>query len=81
MKIQVRYFHSVAKLMEVNSEFIELPDGSRVADLAISLSSRETRLVSIAPSLLFAVNSEHALRDTMLRDGDEVALMPPFSGG
>jgi molybdopterin converting factor small subunit len=32
-------------------------------------------------SLLLAVNAEFATRDTLLSDGDEIALMPPVQGG
>ena len=32
-------------------------------------------------SLLISVNQEFATKDTLVKDGDEVALLPPFSGG
>jgi molybdopterin converting factor small subunit len=41
----------------------------------------EPRLAALPPEALFAVNQAFAGRDCPLRDGDEVALMPPVSGG
>ncbi|MBI3399285.1 MAG: MoaD/ThiS family protein [Deltaproteobacteria bacterium] len=32
-------------------------------------------------SVMISVNQEFATKDTMIKDGDEVALLPPFSGG
>jgi molybdopterin synthase catalytic subunit len=43
--------------------------------------TRFPRLLSIGGALLFAVNQEIAKDSTPLRDGDEVAFMPPVSGG
>jgi len=39
------------------------------------------RLAKLPQEALFAVNQAFAMRDTALADGDEVALMPPVSGG
>jgi molybdopterin synthase catalytic subunit len=41
----------------------------------------DPRLAGLPGDALLAVNQAFAGRDTMLRDGDEVALMPPVSGG
>ncbi len=42
---------------------------------------REKYLKGIVGSLIFAVNEEQAGPETDVKDGDEVAIMPPFSGG
>jgi molybdopterin synthase catalytic subunit len=54
----------------------ELEDVARVADVWPRL-----RLGDEPGGLLYAVNREYADRDRELRDGDEVALIPPVSGG
>jgi molybdopterin synthase catalytic subunit/molybdopterin converting factor small subunit len=54
----------------------ELEDVARVADVWPRLE-----LGDEPPGLLYAVNREYADRDFELRDGDEVALIPPVSGG
>ena len=55
---------------------LELPDGAVVADVYPTLS-----LGDEPPGLLFAVNRAYAARDARLGPGDEVALIPPVSGG
>jgi molybdopterin converting factor small subunit len=57
---------------------LELPLPSP-ATLAALLA--EPRLAALPPDALFAVNQAFAGREAVLRDGDEVALMPPVSGG
>ena len=55
---------------------MELPDGARVADVWAALA-----LGDLPSGLLYAVNREYAAPDRTLDDGDEVALIPPVSGG
>lgn len=58
----------------------EIGAGADVADLRASLAERFPRLSALA-SLRFAVNSEYAGEDLPLKENDEVALIPPVSGG
>jgi molybdopterin converting factor subunit 1 len=81
MKVTVRYFQSLRRSMGTSSETVLLPDGANLGNLIEQLDQRNGELSRLAPSLLFAVNQEHAGRDSPLADGDEVAIMPPFSGG
>ena len=60
---------------------LELPVGASVGDLARSLVRRYPRLPQAAESLVVAVNQEYQAHDHVLGDGDEVALIPPVSGG
>ena len=41
----------------------------------------DPRLAGLPPEALLAVNATFANRDAVLKDGDDVALMPPVSGG
>ncbi len=74
MTVRVLFFGSVAE---------RLGRGSAEAEPGITLSElvRRTGCADMQP-LLLAVNQEQ-IRDTeyVVKDGDEVALMPPFSGG
>lgn len=54
---------------------VELPDGANVASAATAIGADERDLFAVL------VNGERADAGTMLREGDEVTLMPPFSGG
>ncbi|MBI5917637.1 MAG: MoaD/ThiS family protein [Bacteroidetes bacterium] len=58
----------------------EIGDGVNVAGLRALLAERFPRLSALA-SLRFAVNSEYAREDLALQENDEVALIPPVSGG
>jgi molybdopterin synthase catalytic subunit len=63
---------------------LRIPDGpSTVGELLREVSSRYPALSEIISGgrLLISVNEEFAKQDTPLKDGDEVGLMPPFSGG
>jgi molybdopterin synthase catalytic subunit len=60
---------------------VELPDSATVAD-AINAVARLPGLAALAQgSARMAVNREYATPDTLLRAGDELALIPPVSGG
>jgi len=59
---------------------VPLADGNRVGDLLLQLQQQYPRLADIR-SLLIAVNGEYAEPDMVINSRDEVALIPPVSGG
>jgi molybdopterin synthase catalytic subunit len=63
------------------SETIDIPDGSRLATLLDHYESRTPKLKQFASCLAMSINREYASADEKLKDGDEVALLPPVSGG
>ena len=81
MKVRLLHFASFRDAAGRDEELRELPDGTRVTELWAVLA-REVPLFSRFPSMPpAAVNREYARRDTVLRDGDEVAFLPPVAGG
>lgn len=60
---------------------VALPEGSTVDALFSELSGRGGDWSSLVRSAAVAVNRKYAARDTVLRMGDEVALIPPVAGG
>ena len=60
---------------------MEMPEGSSVSDLIIKLSGRYPLLSSAPGKLVIAVNYEYVDHTYCLTEGDEVALIPPVSGG
>ena len=58
-----------------------MPSGSCVSDLTNELLQRFPDLLTDGASLVTAVNAEYANAEAQLKDGDEVALIPPVSGG
>lgn len=60
---------------------MELPSGATVAALMAELGSAYPPLRSLVTNTMVAVNQEYAEPGLPLHDGDEVALIPPVSGG
>jgi molybdopterin converting factor subunit 1 len=60
---------------------VELPEGARVADLVARLREERGGLSSLPASPVVAVNMDYAPLATPLREGDEVAFIPPVAGG
>ncbi|MBO0934063.1 molybdopterin converting factor subunit 1 [Fibrella aquatilis] len=67
-------------LVGQNRVAVQLPANSRVADLMTTLHEQYPALAGIQ-SILVAVNSEYADTDQLLNPSDEIALIPPVSGG
>ncbi len=78
--VSVLLFGITKDIVGQSSLVLPLPDGGRVADLLAILHQQYPRLGGIK-SLLVAVNSEYAETDTLLSPTDEIALIPPVSGG
>ena len=72
--IMVKAFARYRALLGFSEQ--ELPAAPPLGDLLL-----DARLAPLPPEALLAVNQSFADRATALADGDEVALMPPVSGG
>lgn len=82
MKIKVLYFASLkVAIGGVSSEWLELPEGATVGDVVREATRLHPEVQGFSGSLLTAHNQQWAPMETPLADGDEVALMPPVSGG
>jgi molybdopterin converting factor subunit 1 len=77
--VHVRLFASYREAAGTNRLETTLPTGTRVSDLLETLSTRIASLHSTHG--LVAVNHEYVNPDAVLHDEDEVALIPPVSGG
>ncbi len=79
MNVQVRLFAAYREAVGTNRVDVALPAGARVSELLDRLTAEHPKL---SPSSgMVAVNQEYVGPDYALRDGDEVALIPPVSGG
>jgi molybdopterin synthase catalytic subunit len=81
MKVTVRLFASVAEAAGFREMSMELPAGATVDALLVDIVMRCPALRRHAGIARIAVNREYAPRSHPLHDGDEVALIPPISGG
>ena len=76
MKVSARLFAGLRERAGTGRRELELRDGATVADVWAALD-----LGDEPPGLLYAVNRAYAAADAGLADGDEVAVIPPVSGG
>jgi molybdopterin synthase catalytic subunit len=76
MEITVRLFAMLRERAGAREVTLELPDGARVSDALAELGS-----IAQGLPLVMAVNREYADEDQVLDAGDELALIPPVSGG
>ncbi len=81
MTIAVKLFAGVRDRAGVAEATQELPAGATVGDAADRLAERFPAAAGLLPRVAFAVNREYVPRSTALRDGDELAVIPPVSGG
>jgi molybdopterin synthase catalytic subunit len=81
MTLRILYFATMRDLAGVREETVSLPDGLRVKDLKSLLGGKHPELIKAFNSAIFAVNREFAVDDHPLKEGDEVAIFPPVSGG
>ena len=76
MKVSVRLFAGLRERAGTDELELELPEGARVAD-----ALAEVQHLAPGVSLVLAVNREYADEGVVLRAGDELAVVPPVSGG
>jgi molybdopterin converting factor subunit 1 len=81
MKVRVRCFAAAREIVGTGELVVDLPEGSTLIQLLDRIQGQFPRLQGLAGSLLFSVNREYAPSDKRLSADDEVALIPPVSGG
>ena len=81
MKLRVKFFASYKEALGRDELDLELEDNSTVSDLIENLRNDHPKLGNLLETLVVSVNLEYATYDTKLKAGDEVALLPPVSGG
>jgi len=81
MRVTLRLFGRLHDLAGTTGREVELPAGSTVADAWNALAAAAPAVAPYARSVSAAVNADFAKMGTGLADGDEVAFLPPVSGG
>jgi molybdopterin converting factor subunit 1 len=81
VKIRVRLFAVAKELSRQDAVVLDLPEGSTVKQLRGQLAEHVPALAAVLPRVLFAVGTDYAADDTILSANDEVACIPPVSGG
>jgi molybdopterin converting factor subunit 1 len=80
MRLSVRLFASVREALGTNALTIDLPDGATVGTLTRELHSRFPQMRDLPPAMV-SVNFEYVGEDHRLMENDQVAVIPPVSGG
>lgn len=81
MRVTVRFFGRLRELVGSECDRVELPEGARLSDLFGQYAQRYRALAELQAAVAPAVNLELADWDRALQPGDEVAFLPPVSGG
>ncbi|HID56122.1 TPA: MoaD/ThiS family protein [Candidatus Poribacteria bacterium] len=80
MRIKVKPFAMARAIVGQTELQIDLPEGATVKDAFEFILERFPKLAQLK-SVRFSVNLEYSEPTTKLQDGDELALIPPVSGG
>jgi molybdopterin converting factor subunit 1 len=81
MRVTVRYLGPLRDIAGLEDETVEVADDAVVGELYATLQQRIPQLQQFRHVVAIAVNCEYSSSETRLREGDEVALIPPVSGG
>lgn len=81
MKATVKFFAALHEMTGTRDLNLEVREGLTVGELHRDLCARFPRLADYSGSLMYSVNAEYVPADHPLGDGDEVAFIPPVSGG
>ena len=80
MNLQILFFCIASELVCTNSLTIEIPTSANVSDLKILLVTKYPQLEKMN-SYAIAINEAYASNETILKENDVIAIIPPVSGG
>ena len=81
MQVHVLFFGVLKDLAGRSSDTLSLPDHATAADVVNHYAQRLPQTPQIMSSIAISINQEYARPEAPLHSGDEVALLPPVSGG
>ncbi|MFL6414349.1 MAG: molybdenum cofactor biosynthesis protein [Bryobacteraceae bacterium] len=81
MRVTVLFFGILKDIVGVREESVEIEPNTTLGALFLRYTQRFETLQTKRPSILFARNQEFVSPETLLTDNDEVAFLPPVSGG
>jgi molybdopterin synthase sulfur carrier subunit len=79
--VKVLFFGRLKEIVGRAEDAVEIAEASTIEQLFSQYVTRLPELAKYRPSLVASRNQEFAAWDTALRSGDEVAFLPPVSGG
>ena len=81
MRVRILFFGQLKEVAGRERDTLELPEGARVADLLRRYAEVKPALEPYYDAMAVALNQEYSEAEAALHEGDEVALIPPVSGG
>lgn len=81
IRVKVLFFGRLKELIGRAEDLFEVPEAATLEQLFALYTSQNPELAKFRPALVASRNQEFAAWDTQLRSGDEVAFLPPVSGG
>ena len=81
MQVRTLFFGMLKDLAGRGSDFLNLPENATLGDVVTHYEKLIPRLGELAASIAISVNQEFASLDSKLKEGDEIAFLPPVSGG
>jgi molybdopterin synthase catalytic subunit len=81
MQVKVQYLGMLRELAARETEMVEARNDATLGELYATLQQRIPELGEFRQTIALAVNYEYSGRERVLHEGDEVALIPPVSGG
>lgn len=81
VKVRLLFFAVLRDIAGTPEAELEVPEGTRPRDVWGSLRDRHRELAAYEQPPMTAINESYASPDDVLRDGDELAFIPPVAGG
>jgi len=81
MKVKILLFASFRETVGTSQSTLEVEPEAKVSDVWAELVAQHPRLAPHAGTAAYAVNGTYAKPDERVAEGDEVAFLPPVSGG
>jgi len=81
MRVHVLFFGMLKDLAGASSEIVDLPEGASIRDVLCHYELKVPKLKEALASVAVALNQQYAGPEVRLSPDDEVALLPPVSGG
>src|SRR5579862_2801364 len=81
MRVRVLFFGMLKEFVGRSQEECDFPEGTNLGSIFEGYAIRHPRLKEMARSIVIARNQEFAALGTPVENGDEVAFLPPVSGG
>jgi molybdopterin converting factor subunit 1 len=81
VRVRVLFFGVIREIVGVREDTVDVVEGTSPLELLMAYQASFPRLKDVLPSVAFAVNQKFANPDATVVEGDEIAFLPPVSGG